>query len=405
MKNILFYLFSLSILFISSCNQNPNKITIEGHITNPVSGELVFNLPDTSYETRVDANGNFKITLNQDSAQYVTLIHGERTRMFIKPGDNIEVYFDTKEFDETMTYKNSPESSYHAYKLISAEEKDFYGESLYIAELASYKLDLENYKTNLMQKLDRFENSYFKKSEEKSINASIERYLKRKESFSERTKEELLYLWETSKLSKEYNFYALLSTLNRVEFDENLIEYEKRMNIALEPLKKLNDYEKERGRITKIVASWRERKDDYDNMPNDGDMSIDFSYPNISSEMIPLSSFRGRLVYVDVWATWCGPCIAEIPSLERLQKDYENMDIVFLSVSVDTDKEAWEKMLTEDQLGGVQLWADGWSQITKSYAIFGIPRFMLVDKSGELIAVDAPRPSSNEIRTMIDERI
>ena len=405
MKNILFYLFSLSILFISSCNQDPNKITIEGSITNPVSGELVFNLPDTSYETRVDANGNFKITLNQDSSQYVTLIHGERTRMFIKPGDNIEVYFDTKEFDETMTYKNSPESSYLAYKLISAEEKDFYGESLYIAELASYKLDLENYKTNLMQKLDRFENSYFKKSEEKSINASIERYLKRKESFSERTKEELLYLWETSKLSKEYNFYTLLSTLNRVEFDENLIEYEKRMNIALEPLKKLNDYEKERGKITKIVASWRERKDDYDNMPNDGDMSIDFSYPNISSEMISLSSFRGRLVYVDVWATWCGPCIAEIPSLERLQKDYENMDIVFLSVSVDTDKEAWEKMLIEDQLGGVQLWADGWSQIAKSYAIFGIPRFMLVDKSGELIAVDAPRPSSNEIRTMIDERI
>ena len=62
-------------------------------------------------------------------------------------------------------------------------------------------------------------------------------------------------------------------------------------------------------------------------------------------------------------------------------------------------------MLTENQLGGVQLWADGWSQITKSYAIFGIPRFMLVDKSGELIAVDAPRPSSNEIRAMIDERI
>ena len=47
--------------------------------------------------------------------------------MFIKPGDNIEVYFDTKEFDETMTYKNSPESSFLAYKLISAEDGDFYG--------------------------------------------------------------------------------------------------------------------------------------------------------------------------------------------------------------------------------------------------------------------------------------
>ena len=405
MKIILIYLFSLSIFFISSCSQDPNKITIEGNITNPVSNELVFNFTDTSYEARVDANGDFKITLNQDSAQYVTLLHGERTRMFIKPGDNIEIHFDTKEFDETMTYNNSPESSFLAYKLISAEEKDFYGESLYLADEVSYELELEKYKTNLMQRLDRFENGYFKRTEEKSINASIERYLKRKKSFSDRSEEERLYLWETSKLSREYNFYDLLSTLNNAEFDENLVEYEKKMKSALEPLQKLNDYEKELGKITKIVASWRERKDDYDNMPNDGDMSIDFSYPNIAGEMISLSSFRGRLVYIDVWATWCGPCIAEIPSLERLQKDYENMDIVFLSVSVDTDKEAWEKMLTEDQLDGVQLWADGWSQITKSYAIFGIPRFMLVDKSGELIAVDAPRPSSYEIRSMIDEKI
>ena len=405
MKSILFCLFSLSIFFISSCSQDPNKITIKGSISNPVSDELVFNFPDTSYEARVDANGNFKITLNQDSAQYVTLLHGERTRMFIKPGDNIEVYFDTKEFDETMTYKNSPESSFLAYKLILAEERDFYGKSLYFADKVSYEVELENFKSNLMQKLDRFENEYFKITEQKSINASVERYLKRKESFSDRTEEELLYLWETSKLSKEYNFYGLLSTLNRAEFDENLIEYEKKMNSVLEPLKKLNNYQKEKDKLIKIVASWRERKDDYDNMPNDGDMSIDFSYPNISSEIISLSSFRGRLVYIDVWATWCGPCIAEIPSLERLQKEYGNKDIVFLSVSVDTDKEAWEKMLTEDQLGGVQLWADGWSQITKSYAIFGIPRFILVDKSGELIAVDAPRPSSNEIRSMIDERI
>ena len=114
MKSILICLFSISIFFISSCSQDPNKITIKGSITNPVSDELVFNFPDTSYEARVDANGNFKITLSQDSAQYVTLLHGERTRMFIKPGDNIEVYFDTKEFDETMTYKNSPESSFLA---------------------------------------------------------------------------------------------------------------------------------------------------------------------------------------------------------------------------------------------------------------------------------------------------
>ena len=72
---------------------------------------------------------------------------------------------------------------------------------------------------------------------------------------------------------------------------------------------------------------------------------------------------------------------------------------------MDTDKEAWDKMLVEDHLGGVQLWANGWSEIAKSYAIFGIPRFILVDRTGTLISVDAPRPSSNEIRSLIEENI
>ena len=115
------------------------------------------------------------------------------------------------------------------------------------------------------------------------------------------------------------------------------------------------------------------------------------------------SSFKGNLVYVDVWATWCGPCIAELPALEKLQENYEGKKIIFLSISVDTDKDAWVKMLSDEELGGVQLWADGWSQITQSYAIFGIPRFLLIDKDGRLISVDAPRPSSSEIRTLIEK--
>ena len=405
MKNISFYLFSIFLLLVFSCSQDPNRITLRGTITNPISEEVVFNLPDTSYQAKVDSKGNFKITLDQDSAQYVTLLHGERTRMFLKPGDDIEITFDTKEFDETMKYKNSPESSFLAYKLISTEEQDFYGESLYLLEEDVYKSNLENFKINLKKQLDQFEDGYFKKTEEKGINASMDRYLKRKESFSGLSKEELSYRWEATKLSTEYYFYGLLSSSTKSEFNENLLEYEKRMNDALELVRELDIYEKEQEKILRVVADWKGRKNDYDNMPNNGDMSIDFTYPNISSEMISLSSFKGRLVYIDVWATWCGPCIAEIPSLERLQKDYRNMDIVFLSVSVDTDKKAWERMLTEDELGGIHLWADGWSQITKSYAIFGIPRFMLIDKSGELIAVDAPRPSSKEIRAMIDERI
>ena len=94
-----------------------------------------------------------------------------------------------------------------------------------------------------------------------------------------------------------------------------------------------------------------------------------------------------------------------IPSLQKLEGEYHDKNITFLSVSVDDDRQAWVDMVVNDQLGGVQLWADGWSQITKDYAIFGIPRFMLFDQDGKVISTDAPRPSSAEIRPLIEEYI
>ena len=159
-------------------------------------------------------------------------------------------------------------------------------------------------------------------------------------------------------------------------------------------------------KIKKTTNQWNERKVAVDNLPKEGDTAIDFAYPDKEGEEFSLSDFKGTLVYVDVWATWCGPCRAEIPSLQKLEEEYDgNCKITFLSISVDTDKNAWLKMVKEKELGGVQLWADGWSQITKDYAIFGIPRFMLFSAEGNVISTDAPRPSSDEIRPLLDENL
>ena len=62
-------------------------------------------------------------------------------------------------------------------------------------------------------------------------------------------------------------------------------------------------------------------------------------------------------------------------------------------------------MVKEKNLGGTQLWADGWSEITKSYAIFGIPRFMLFSAEGNVISTNAARPSSNEIRGILNANL
>ncbi|POY38595.1 TlpA family protein disulfide reductase [Solitalea longa] len=136
-----------------------------------------------------------------------------------------------------------------------------------------------------------------------------------------------------------------------------------------------------------------------------GERAISFTYPDLSGNQVSLTDFKGKIVLVDVWATWCGPCKQEIPSLKALEKEFHGKDVVFLSVSVDEekDKEKWQKFIADGQLGGVQLFASGWSQITQAYAIKGIPRFMLFDKNGNIIDVDAPRPSDPKLKELLNE--
>ena len=111
------------------------------------------------------------------------------------------------------------------------------------------------------------------------------------------------------------------------------------------------------------------------NLPQLGEPAIDFTYSDKDGNEFSLSTFKGSLVYVDVWTTWCGTCKDKIPALKTLDNDYQNNKITFLSVLVYIDKEAWTNMLDDKQLGGVHLWANGWAKITKSYAINGIPSF------------------------------
>ena len=106
-------------------------------------------------------------------------------------------------------------------------------------------------------------------------------------------------------------------------------------------------------------------------------------------------------MYIDVWATWCGPCIAEIPSLKTIEKAFHGKNIQFLSISIDADKDydKWKKMILDKELGGMQLMADNnWeSQFVEDFMIKGIPRFILVDPKGNILDANAPRPSDKKL--------
>ncbi len=136
-----------------------------------------------------------------------------------------------------------------------------------------------------------------------------------------------------------------------------------------------------------------------------GKPSPKFTYKSIKGKEVKLEDLKGKLVYIDVWATWCGPCKGELPHLQKLEKAYHRKPVHFVSVSVDENKAAWEKMVKDKKLGGIQLHADkNWkSDFVQAYKINGIPRFILLDKQGNIISADAPRPSSDEIKPLLNE--
>lgn len=139
-----------------------------------------------------------------------------------------------------------------------------------------------------------------------------------------------------------------------------------------------------------------------------GKPATDFTYHDLNGKPVSLSDFKGKVVVVDVWATWCGPCKAEIPHLKKLEKEFEGReDLVFLAVSVDKakDKEAWKKMIADQKMGGIHLFADGFSEIAKSYQINAIPRFMVFDKKGNIVSTNSPRPSDPKLKTMIENEL
>jgi len=130
-----------------------------------------------------------------------------------------------------------------------------------------------------------------------------------------------------------------------------------------------------------------------------GQLAPAFTLADISGNEVSLSDFSGKVVYLDFWASWCGPCMREVPFAKELKKRMEGQDdLVFLYVSVDTDETAWRNKVAEMEIQGVHLNVPGFNhEVPANYNLKGVPTFYLIGRDGKIFDNRPPRPSNPKV--------
>ncbi len=132
---------------------------------------------------------------------------------------------------------------------------------------------------------------------------------------------------------------------------------------------------------------------------------------DLKGNKFSFEDLKGKVIYVDFWASWCGPCRQQFPFSKKIHEELtekEKKKIVFLYISIDDEQDSWKKAIEQLKLdnGEHGFSPGGWnSEVVQKFQINGIPRYMIIDKKGEVINPDAPRPSDPTILDLLRKLI
>ncbi len=464
MKKLIIALIVLAVFY--SCNSNKSgtdkEVKIKGKISQIDEEKVVIKYQLKSDTIKTDADGNFESTISIDKPCYVLIVNGSNEALtFLNPGISISFEADGSDFVNTLTFKdgNAEINNYLAKqnRLISNElssDDCFLYSSSYESFLSAYNNFIAQYEQNINDIIEKSASKFesFKTAEAErfkllkstilyeflftamyneidlpegyysgieKINSEIEvdnpdliffaQYMPfvsnlLADNTSVQLIEDSIDNYEMDIYGKYY--FAEIDKLFKDKIVRDEVYYYSLIDFisfygpegVTEAFKIYKDFSECEDRISNISSMLAE----YDKIAP-GKPSVEWSFPDINGKNISSSDFIGKYVYIDVWASWCGPCKDEIPFLEALKKKLAGKNIVFISISVDDNIEDWKNSLKKESATGIQLYAEGWDNVLcKHFKINSIPRFILLDREGNIIKSDADRPSG-EIETVIND--
>ena len=452
MRN-LFTTALLALIFVSCKTEIPaGYAVLSGKVLNADTSHEMSLSGDNSLKKRIDlkTDGTFKDTVKVNEGTYVLSTEKSRVYLHLEQGNNIVINFDDNNVHESLKLggKGFEKSVYLKQKSIL--KQGFYNEGL-----GAYKLEeipflkvMQSHRDKMLDNLANTKNlsdSYIVKEKKEiqyfyldfvqkypsnHISTTKNKTYKASENLLKELKKLSLENEEDYLKSKQYRgllkVHLMLKTMEIAETNNISREF-----ASLEAAKDIKSSTIRNSLIFGGVKAAMGKVDDmdayfqkyiivaadstyvsrmtevYQNLQSTvkGNSSPKFvNYRNYNGGTTSLDDFKGKYVFIDVWATWCGPCMRQMPYLKEIEKKYHNKDIVFVSISADKEKDfkKWKELVAKENLTGVQLIADNAfeSSFIDKYNISSIPRFILLDPSGNIIENDAPDPSDPKLETL-----
>jgi len=442
-------IYLLLILIFFSCKKSNEFATISGKITNTDDQKISINGESFEKEIKLKADGTFSADLPIEyEGIYVLVTSKNWMPIYFSKGSNISLTADDSNFNKTIQYSGEGriENEYLAKKkIITSQVSD---EDLYKLNEIDFLNKVNEITVSISDLYDKtnFSNSYFKEKEALNFHFLEQKYFlfyrrihgyfaqlkdfKVSDKFPKFDKKIDLDNDADFLFSNEYQKMATLKFLNNIKVDGTNIDFITAKVTALKDVKSQNlknfiiqnsiydvnidnaNYEKIYQKYLSATTSPKLKENlttIYNNIKalEIGNPSPKFDYENQKGGKTSLESLKGKYVYIDVWATWCGPCLQEVPALQKVEEQYHGKNIEFVSISIDVMKyhEKWSTLVNTKQLGGIQLLADkDWdSKFIKEYEIQGIPRFILNDPNGNIVSSNAPKPSEAKLIDLFNE--